>query len=440
MISSPMKDVKMKAQDRSDKGKDSGITRPLVLLGITVLIDLLGFGIILPSLPRYIEIAVGPNHSNAATIGGFLAASYSFTQFLCAPFWGRISDQYGRRPVILLSLIGVGLSYMLFGFAGNHLWMLFAARLTAGFLSSASIGVAFAYVADVTTPENRAKGIGILGACFGLGFLLGPTLGGLLGGYSPALPAFVAAGLAIGNFILSYFLLPESLPEAERAKLVGKPGLSPQLLMQVVNGKAGFLFLITFLVTFGFTAIEQIFGFYLLAVKELGVSPEAQPRTMGLILGFVGVLSVIVQGGLIAPLVRRFGEGAIARAGIIALGIGFAVFVIPRNIWVFAFVPSFFLAVGRALVTPALSTLVSRKAQLGQGLTLSVSQSFDALARTVGPISAGFLFRLSPQTPFTAASLVMVVALAVAFAKRGEMNSPVAPSVEAMATASEVAA
>ena len=127
-------------------------------------IDLLGFGIILPNMPQYIETAVGPDHRHAAAIGGLLAASYSFTQFLFAPLWGRYSDRAGRRPVILLSLAGVAGAYTLFGLAGEHLWMLFAARLLAGVLSSASIGVAFAYVADVTTPENRARGIGLLGA------------------------------------------------------------------------------------------------------------------------------------------------------------------------------------------------------------------------------------------------------------------------------------
>jgi MFS family permease len=143
---------------------------------------------VLPNLPRYTEAAVGLDHRHAAAVGGLLAASYSFTQFLFAPLWGRWSDRVGRRPVILLSLLGVAAAYALFGLAGDRLWMLFAARLTAGLLSSASIGVAFAYVADVTTPENRARGMGVLGACFGLGFLFGPVVGGVLARYGLGVP------------------------------------------------------------------------------------------------------------------------------------------------------------------------------------------------------------------------------------------------------------
>jgi len=290
--------------------------------------------------------------------------------------------------------------------------------------------VAFAYVADVTAPENRAKGMGILGACFGLGFMLGPTLGGLLGSYSPALPAYVAAGLALVNFAFSFFLLPESLTAAQRVAQMAKERFTPTLLGKVITGEVGFLFLLTFMVTFGFTAIEQVFGFYLLAVPELGVTPEAQPRTMGLILGFVGVMSVIVQGGLIGPLAKRFGEGNLVRAGITSLGIGFAVFVIPRNIWVFAFLPTLFLSVGRALVGASLQTLVSRKAKLGQGLTQSVSQSFDALARTVGPVFAGTMFNtVSPQAPFLAASFIMLIALGLAFIRRADMTVPPTDSI-----------
>jgi len=402
------------------------VTRPLLLLAVTVFIDLLGFGIILPNLPRYTLTAAGTDERVAASIGGLLAASYSFTQFLFAPLWGRYSDRAGRRPVILLSLLGVALAYTVFGLAGDRLWMLFAARLLAGLLSSASIGVAFAYVADVTTPENRARGMGLLGACFGLGFLFGPVVGGLLGQVSLGAPAFAAAGMALANWVFTLRFLPESLPPERRSAATappGGPGHGPALLLSVLRGPAGLFFLLTFLVTFGFSALEQTFGFYLLSVPALGVTQETQPLVFGALLGLAGLVGVIVQGGLVGRLVARFGEGPLVVAGIAAMAVGFALFPLPRTVWLLAAGPLLLLSAGRALTAPALSALVSRRANLGQGLTLSTGQSFDALARTLGPVTGGALFTaLGPGAPYALSALVMAGALCLALARRAEMR------------------
>lgn len=398
---------------------------PLLLLAVTVFIDLLGFGIVIPNLPRYIEIAVGQDHRHAALIGTLLSASYSLTQFLCAPLWGRYSDRVGRRPVILISLAGVGAAYVLFGLAGQNLWMLFAARLLAGVLSSASIGVAFAYVADVTTPENRAKGIGLLGACFGLGFMMGPPFGGFLGVGFLSLPAFVAAGMALVNFVFTLRFLPESLTPEAKAAANAAGSFTPGLLWRVVRGPAGFLFALTFLITFGFSALEQSFSFYLLALPSLGVTPERQPLISGGILGLAGLIGVIIQGGLIGRLVARFGEGNIVCAGLLLMVLGFVLFPLPREVWALAFGPMLILSAGRALTAPALSALVSRKADLGQGLTLSTSQSFDALARTVGPLTAGTLFSVyGPAMPYVVSAYVMAGALLLAVVLREQMRVP----------------
>lgn len=389
------------------------ILRPILLLALTVFIDLLGFGIILPNLPQYIEQAVGHNHSQAALVGSWLAASYSLSQFLCAPAWGRYSDRAGRRPVILLSLIGIAISYLLFGFSNGHLWMLFAARFAAGFLSSASIGVSFAYVADVTTPQNRAKGMGILGACFGLGFMFGPALGGWLGTLHLSLPAFVAAGLALINFIASWFLLPESLTHEERGRLAAQEHTSlPKLLTQVLTGPAGRLFLVSFLLTFGFAAMEQIFGFFLLA---RGIAtPANQPQRMGTIMAVVGLVGIIVQGGLMGRMVKQLGEGRVAQLGLAILTLGYLFLLVPREYGLLIFLTTLPLSGGRSLTGTSLSALISRKANLGQGVTLSVSQALDALARTVGPLTAGWLFHtFGPTMPYMVAAGLTVVALGV---------------------------
>ncbi len=399
---------------RSTETPDDGfkaVLRPILLLALTVFIDLLGFGIILPNLPQYIEHAVGHDHSRAALVGSWLAASYSLSQFLCAPAWGRYSDKAGRRPVILLSLIGIAISYVLFGLSNGHLWMLFAARLAAGFLSSASIGVAFAYVADVTTPQNRAKGMGMLGACFGLGFMFGPALGGWLGAINLSLPAFVAAGLALVNFVASCFLLPESLTVAERQRLAsqGRESLV-NLLRKVIRGSAGRLFGISFLLTFGFAAVEQVFGFFLLARGIASI--ENQPQRMGTIMAVVGLVGIIIQGGLMGRLVKQFGEGKVAQFGLLTLAIGYLSLLLPREYGWLVFLTTLPLSGGRSLAGTPISALISRKANLGQGLTLSVSQSLDALARTVGPLTAGWLFHaFGPTIPYQFSAGLTLLAL-----------------------------
>lgn len=409
-------------RETSDNAEGRLFRRPLLLLAVTVFIDLLGFGIILPNIPQYIERAVGADHAHAAAIGGLLAASYSFTQFLFAPLWGRYSDRVGRRPIILLSLIGVAGAYLLFGLAEEHLWMLFAARLLAGVLSSASIGVAFAYVADVTTLANRARGMGLLGACFGLGFMMGPAVGGILGHRYLSLPAYIAAGMALTNFVFTYRFLPESLPAADRQKAQEGERYSPRLLLDIVVGPSGFLFVLTFLITFGFSALEQSFSYYLLSIRSFGVTQASQPLVTGMILGMAGLVGVLIQGGLIGRLVARFGEGTVAQLGIAFMVIGFALFPLPRGVWTLTIGPMLLLSIGRALTAPALSALISRKANLGQGLTMSTSQSFDSLARTFGPVTAGLLFNyLGPAVPYLLSALVMAGALLLALAKRKEM-------------------
>jgi MFS family permease len=405
---------------------DASLLRPLFLLAVTVFVDLLGFGIVIPNLPRYIEVASGSGAQHSAFLGGLLAASYSFTQFLFAPLWGAYSDRIGRRPIILLSQVGLGASYVLFGLAGQNLWMLFAGRLLAGVLSSASIGVAFAYVADVTPPEKRAAGLGILGAAFGLGFTLGPAFGGFLGHFALALPAFVAAAIAFLNFFSTLYRLPESLSVEARTQARAVPiRFRPGAAFWVLRSPIWYLYVLTFLVTLGFSALEQSFSFYLVAVESFGVSQERQPLVTGTILGIAGLVGIIIQGGLIGRLVERFGEGVIARAGIALMMLGFAIFTLPKNLVGLVLGPMLLLSAGRSLTAPALSSLTSRKTTAGQGLTLSTSQSFDSLARTIGPVTAGSLFNyINPSAPYLVSAAVMAGALVLSLVMSNAMFAP----------------
>ena len=416
-------------QEKGSSTVDDGfkaILKPILLLAFTLFIDLLGFGIILPNLPQYVEADpwVGDDHAKGALVGSWLGASYSITQFLFAPLWGRYSDKAGRRPVILISLIGVAFAYMLFGFSSGRLWMLFAARILAGVLSSASIGVSFAYVGDVTTPQNRAKAMGILGVCFGLGFAFGPVFGGVLGKSNIAIPAFVAAGMSLVNFLFAVKMLPESLSEEARRKLaatVKESGLA--LFRRVMKDPAAPLFIINFVMVFGFAAIEQIFGYFLMA---RGIATrENQSMRLAYIMGFVGLSGIIVQGGLIGPIVKRFGEGTVVRIGLVILALGYVLLLFPTKWGAGIIVASMVMSAGRSLISPATTALISRKTQVGQGLIQSTSSSFEALARATGPLVAGFLFSsIGPTAPYTTSAGLTVVALILTFMIAGAVALP----------------
>ncbi|MFM2223009.1 MAG: Permease of the major facilitator superfamily [Armatimonadota bacterium] len=416
-------------KDNGSSKVDDGfkaILKPILLLAFTLFIDLLGFGIILPNLPQYVEADpwVGDDHARGALIGSWLGASYSVTQFIFAPIWGRYSDKAGRRPVILISLIGVAFAYMLFGLSSGRLWMLFAARILAGVLSSASIGVSFAYVGDVTTPQNRAKAMGILGVCFGLGFAVGPVFGGILGKSNIAIPAYVAAAMSLINFIFAVKMLPESLSEDARRKLaatVRESGLA--LIRRVMKDPAAPLFIINFVMVFGFAAIEQIFGYFLMA---RGIaSRDNQSMRLAYIMGFVGLAGIVVQGGLIGPVVKRFGEGMVVRIGLAILALGYVLLLFPTKWGAGIVIASMVMSAGRSLISPATTALISRKTQVGQGLIQSTSASFEALARATGPLVAGFLFStIGPTAPYTTSAGLTVVALILTFMIAGSVALP----------------
>jgi MFS family permease len=416
-------------KDNGSSKVDDGfkaILKPILLLAFTLFIDLLGFGIILPNLPQYVEADpwVGDDHAKGALVGSWLGASYSVTQFIFAPIWGRYSDKAGRRPVILISLIGVAFAYMLFGLSSGRLWMLFAARILAGVLSSASIGVSFAYVGDVTTPQNRAKAMGILGVCFGLGFAVGPVFGGILGKNNIAIPAYVAAAMSLINFLFAVKMLPESLSEEARRKLaatVRESGLA--LIRRVMKDPAAPLFIINFVMVFGFAAIEQIFGYFLMA---RGIaSRDNQSMRLAYIMGFVGLAGIVVQGGLIGPVVKRFGEGMVVRIGLAILALGYVLLLFPTKWGAGIVIASMVMSAGRSLISPATTALISRKTQVGQGLIQSTSASFEALARATGPLVAGFLFStIGPTAPYTTSAGLTVVALILTFMIAGSVALP----------------
>ncbi len=374
----------------------------MLALFLTVFIDLLGFGLFLPSLVYW----ASAHQASEAQIG-LLQASYSLAQFVCAPIWGRLSDRFGRRPVMLISIAGTGVAYLAFGF-GGPLWSLFAARTAAGIFAG-NIGTAQAYVADITTPENRAKGMGMLGAAFGLGFTFGPPLGGEIAGTSHfERPALFAAALCLINFALAAW----SLPESHAGLHVTKPRTSRlnALASALTNARLSALIVLFFVVTFAFANMEQAL---ILATRKLF---QWSPRENGHLLGAVGILVIVMQGGLIGPLTKRFGERRLLFAGTLAMAgalAGLAAARTPSGYWL-SMVP---LALGNGLANPSLSTLLSKVSDPAErGQTLGLGQSASSLGRILAPIWAGWSFQhVAYSAPFATGAAVMLVAAALAW-------------------------
>ena len=381
----------------------------MAILFLIVFVDLVGFGLIIPLLPFYGEHF----HATPATVG-LLMAIYSLAQFIAAPMWGRLSDRVGRKPVLALSLAGATLSYLWLAFA-HDLWMLFAARALGGFMAG-NIATAFAYVADVTTPANRAKGMGMVGAAFGLGFIFGPAIGGMLAGHDPAnadytSPALVAAALSGTAMLLTLVLLPESLAKEIRQAHAALPRRSRWRLLAEALRRPGVgrLILLAFLSTFVFAGMETTFAMW--SRREFGWGPEQN----GWLFAFVGLVSAGVQGGLVGRLALRFGETRLISSGSALLALGMLAIplaVKPALLWPAMLV----VAVGFSLITPSLNSMVSLAVGAGvQGATMGVSRSATTLARVLGPGFAGLLFEfLGKDWPFFVGALIMGAVLAIA--------------------------
>lgn len=392
---------------------------PLVIAFFTIFLDLLGFGIVIPVNSFYVQ-SLGASPMVIA----WLSASYSLMQFLFAPFWGRLSDKIGRRPVILISVAASCAGHMIFGLSST-LTAIFAARLLAGF-GNANLGTAQAIISDVTTPENRAKGMGLIGAAFGLGFLLGPAIGGFAGQYSPQAPAIVAGCLAALNFVLAYFLLPETRVEgASDTNHHHRRTFSLATLRRAMAlPNVGTILKISFINTGAFAMFEVIVGLLMersFLPLEGRDTPEHIAHAAKLTAWFlvaVGVTAVIVQGGLIGRLTKKFGERRLFQTGLIltCLSIGLIPVMAQTGVYNSMLVVAVILATGTGFVNPSQSSLISRSAPADQqGGVLGLNQSMGALGRVAGPAISGALFEINFGLPFYTASALILVAVLLSF-------------------------
>lgn len=278
---------------------------------VTILLDMLALGMIMPILPKLVESFVDNDTALAARIFGVFGTAWALMQFIFSPVLGSLSDRFGRRPVVLLSNFGLGLDYILMALAPS-LWWLFAGRVISG-ITSASITTAFAYIADITTPEKRAAVFGRVGAAFGAGFILGPALGGLLGGIDPRLPFWVAAGLSFANTLYGLLILPESLPKERRSPFRWRSA-NPVGAWRLLRSDAilAGLSVVNFIAQVAHVVLPSTYVLY--ATYRYGWDE----RTVGLTLAMVGVCAMVVQGGAVGPIVKQFGE-----RNALAIGLGF---------------------------------------------------------------------------------------------------------------------
>ncbi len=394
--------------------------RKTITLFFTLVVVMMGFGIIIPILPFYVE-SLGASGQDL----GILMAIFSFAQFIFAPIWGGLSDRYGRKPILMVGVIGNALTQVLFGLS-NTIWMMFAARALSGILSSATLPTAMAYVADTTSEEERGGAMGVVGAAFGTGMVLGPIVGGFLAGYSLSTPFFIAAGLSMLALGLIWIILPELLPQSRRI-LAGtvRAVRGPQfkVMKDALLSPLGFLFFLAFLVSFGMTSFEGIFGLFAQMRFDYG------PERVGVILTVVGVVSAVIQGLATGPATKRWGENAVIKASLIGSSLGFVIMLLARNY------PAVLLTVGafvlsNAMLRPAISAEISRGSSQSQGVNMGLNNAFMSLGRIIGPLWAGFLIDVNVTFPYTSAAVVMLIGFVLSLWKLNGGRHQI-PKVEA---------
>jgi DHA1 family multidrug resistance protein-like MFS transporter len=377
----------------------------LAILALTLGVVMLGFGMVLPIMPFYVE-SMGASASEL----GLLVAISPLIQLVASPLWGSVSDRRGRKPVLAAGLLGYGLSMLFFGLA-TELWMLFAARGLGALLSAATMPTTMAYVSDSTSEEERGGGMGVLGAAMGLGMVLGPALGGLLGSESLSTPFFLTAAICLLTLLLVLLFLPESLPAgAWRGPAMRTTRAAPlQGLGQALFGPQGVLLFMAFLVSFGLTNFQGIFGYY--ALEKFGYGTEE----VGWILTIVGLVAAVAQGVLAGPLTRRWGEAAVIRATLLASAVTFLLLLAAYNLATLLLTTALF-TLPNALLRPAVISLTSKRSGEHQGTAMGLNNSFNSLGRVAGPIWAGFAFDLNTSLPYLSGAAIMAAGFVVSLA------------------------
>lgn len=361
----------------------------------------IGFGIIIPVMPELIKEA-SPGSVGFHT--GMMLSLYSLISFLVSPVWGGLSDRIGRRPVILIGVLGFAASFLLFGIADTSLPIMYASRVFGGLFSGAVTSVIVAYVADITPPDKRTKGMGLVGMSIGLGFTVGPGFGGLLSLVSRNTPFFAAAALALITFCIAVTMLPESLPPDQRQQShERKPSR-----WSAFNGTLKYLYVLALFVSLSLSGLEatlQLFG-----MKRFDVTP-LQVGFMFLICGFVGAL---IQGGVVRRRIRPGQEPTYIAAGLVISAVGFLLLVTAHTLLAATVYLAIF-GIGNALIRPCVTSLITQKTTVGQGVASGLSSSMDSLGRIIGPLLGAGLYAIHLTLPYVAGGLLSLAALTLLF-------------------------
>jgi DHA1 family multidrug resistance protein-like MFS transporter len=413
----------------------------ILILSFTLLVVMLGYGMIQPIIP-FLITKLGASGSDL----GVLSAVYAAMQLVCAPFWGTLSDRIGRKPVLLIGVLGYAIAMFIFGLA-TRFWMLFVARTFSGVLSSAAMPTAMAYISDNLPKEKRGGAMGELGAAVGLGVVLGPLLGGLLSSDSLSLPFFVGSGLALFSLLLVFVFLPESHPVLMKSASHQMGGAIPlnemnlsnefestksgathppenfwqrETLQKILLSPAGVLMLLIFIIAFGMTNFQNIIGLYV--VEKFAFDT----RQVGAIWMVLGGVMIVSQGALTGLLTKALGEVTVIRLGLLAGALGFGALLLANGFISFLAVTGvFILAV--ALIGPALNSYLSAFGGEHQGALMGLNTAFASLGRVVGPLWAGFAFDMNIAYPFISGAVVLLIGLGFSFLVKAKQNPLISP-------------
>lgn len=368
---------------------------------------MVGFGIIIPIMPFFLTSLGG----NASVLGLFMA-TYSLMHLLFAPFWGRLSDRIGRRPVILIGLSGYGITFILFGFT-DQLGMMFAIRILSGAISSATLPTALAYVADITEEDERSKGIGLMTAAMGLGMIIGPALGGWLGQQQFSLPFFVAGGLALIIWPFAFLYLPETLIPAKSIP----QNITPNTTTTELTSTLFLLFMLILILNFSTTMFEATFVYFAARRAAFG------PKEIGLLFTVLGIIAVIIQGGLIGRLSKRFGDMNLMKGGLLISAAGLILILFSSDM-VSLLLTSAIYHIGTSLIGPSSSSLVTQYSKQNLGTSLGIMQSFGSLGRIAGPVTGGILYEFDILIPYITGAFILIIVYLIINANQQTLALP----------------
>lgn len=370
--------------------------RKMLILSFCLVVVTLGSGMIIPIFPFYVE-----NLGAGGRELGLLIATAATMEFIFAPAWGRLSDRRGRKPVLIIGLLGSAITMLLFGLS-TELWMLFASRGLAGILTAATMPAAMAYVGDITSDEERGGGMGVIGSAIGLGVIMGPGLGGLLAEKSLSTPFFIAAGLSLAALLLMIVFLPESkkvepVESTEKVQLIRLGELKEALL-----GPVGGLLVLSFLLSFGLSNFDSVFGIY--ALERFGYGPQQ----VGVLMMVMALVTILGRGLLTGPATRRWGEISVIGASLLAGSVGYLGLLMADGYALVLLATGFFI-LSRTLLKPSVLSLTSKRSNIGHGVSMGLCNSFMSLGKIVGPIWAGYAFDINLSYPYISGSVVLLL-------------------------------